>query len=248
MTMTIIEIPIIFEDNDIIVINKPAGLIVNRADTTKDLFTIQHWAEEKIGIDSVKVNETSSEFERRGGVVHRLDKETSGCMILAKNEQSFIALQKQFKSGEVSKTYTFVSHGKIVPAEGIINVPIGRLPWNRMRFGVLPQGREAQTGYKALDYKTLTVGKEEIILTFGEAYPKTGRTHQIRVHMLYLGHPLFADALYAGRKNIKSDRKFLSRHFLHASKISFIHPTVGSRLSFDALLPSELVDFLSLLH
>ena len=246
--MSSIQIPIIFEDNDIIVINKPAGLIVNRADTTKDLITIQHFAEDKIGIDISQVNELSSEFERRGGVVHRLDKETSGCMILAKNEESFTGLQKQFKSGEVSKTYTFLAHGKIVPAEGTINVPIGRLPWNRMRFGVLPQGREAQTEYKALEYKTLTVGREDNILTLGEAYPKTGRTHQIRVHMLYLGFPLFADSLYAGRKNIKSDRKLLGRHFLHASKISFNHPRTGSRLSFEAPLSLELIDFLSLLH
>lgn len=241
-------IPIIFEDNDIIVINKPAGVIVNRADTTKDLFTVQHFAEKKIGIDSTKVNDTSSEFERRGGVVHRLDKETSGCMILAKNERSFVALQKQFKSGEVSKTYTFVSHGKITPTEGLINVPIGRLPWNRMRFGILPQGREAQTEYKVVSYKTLSVGKEEEALTLAEAYPKTGRTHQIRVHMLHIGHPIFADSLYAGRKNIKSDRKLLSRHFLHASKISFNHPVTGIRLSFDAPLSAELVDFLSILH
>lgn len=246
--MTPIQIPIIFEDDDIIVINKPAGLIVNRADTTKDLFTIQHFAEEKIGIDISQVNDLSSEFERRGGVVHRLDKETSGCMILAKNEHSFTNLQKQFKSGEVSKTYTFLAHGKVIPAEGTINVPIGRLPWNRMRFGVLPQGREAQTEYKVLEYKRLTVGREEIVLTLGEAYPKTGRTHQIRVHMLYLGFPLFADSLYAGRKNIKSDRKMLARHFLHASKISFNHPKTSSRLNFESPLSPELIDFLRLLH
>ena len=246
--MTSIHIPIIFEDDDIIIINKPAGLIVNRADTTKDLITIQHFAEEKIGIDISQVTDSSSEFERRGGVVHRLDKETSGCMILAKNESSFIVLQKQFKSGEVSKTYTFLAHGKITPPEGTINVPIGRLPWNRMRFGVLPQGREAQSDYRILEYKTLTVGRDENILTLGEAYPKTGRTHQIRVHMLYLGFPLFADSLYAGRKNIKSDRKILTRHFLHASKISFNHPRTGSRLSFEAPLSPELIDFLKLLH
>ena len=246
--MTSIQIPIIFEDDDIIVINKPAGLIVNRADTTKDLFTIQHFAEEKIGIDVSQVTDASSEFERRGGVVHRLDKETSGCMILAKNENSFTVLQKQFKTGEVSKTYTFLSHGKVTPAEGTINVPIGRLPWNRMRFGVLPQGREAQTEYRVVEYKTLTVGREDHILTLGEAYPKTGRTHQIRVHMLYLGFPLFADSLYAGRKNIKSDKKMLSRHFLHASKISFNHPRTGSRVSFEAPLSPELIDFLKFLH
>jgi 23S rRNA pseudouridine1911/1915/1917 synthase len=246
--MILIQIPIIFEDDDIIVINKPAGLIVNRADTTKDLITIQHFAEEKIGIDISKVTELSSEFERRGGVVHRLDKETSGCMILAKNEMSFIDLQKQFKTGEVSKTYTFLAHGKVAPKEGTINVPIGRLPWNRMRFGVLPQGREAQTEYKILEYKTLTSGKEENILTLGEAYPKTGRTHQIRVHMLYLGFPLFADSLYAGRKTIKSDRKILNRHFLHASKISFNHPRTKSRVFFEAPLSPELIDFLKLLH
>jgi len=238
------NISTIYEDENILVIDKPAGLIVNRADTTKNVETIQQWAEGKIGIDVNKVTNESSEFERRGGIVHRLDKETSGCMIIAKNETSFVNLQGQFKQGLVSKTYVFLSHGKIVPETGEINVPIGRLPWNRMRFGILPAGREAKTQYKVIGYKKLKVEKSEEVFTLAEAYPKTGRTHQIRVHMLHVGHPLFADVLYGGRKNIKSDRQFLSRHFLHASKIEFAHPKNQEMLSFESSMPTELEDFL----
>lgn len=242
-----INIPIIYENENLLVINKPAGLIVNKADTTKNVKTIQEWTEEKIGIDVDKVTNESSEFERRGGIVHRLDKETSGCMIIAKNEESFKNLQSQFKEGLVSKTYLLLAHGKIVPEIGEINVPIGRLPWNRMRFGVLPAGREAKTEYKILGYKTLRVEKNEEVLTLAEAYPKTGRTHQIRVHMLHIGHPLFADVLYGGRKNIVSDRKLLLRHFLHASKISFNDPKNGERIAFEASLPPELIELLQIL-
>lgn len=239
-----INVEIIYEDENLFVINKPAGLIVNRADTAKNVETVQDWAENKIGIDQPRVTSESSEFERRGGIVHRLDKETSGCMIIAKNEESFKNLQAQFKQGLVSKTYLFLAHGKIVPEAGEINVPIGRLPWNRMRFGVLPAGRESKTQYKVLEYKKLKDGKNEEILTLAQAYPKTGRTHQIRVHMLHVGHPLFADSLYGGRKNIKSDRKLLSRHFLHASKISFNNPKNEQEMTFEAPLPEELKSFL----
>lgn len=233
-------IQILFEDDDILVINKPAGAIVNKADTTRYHYTIQEWAEKKINLVPGE-----SDFYKRGGVVHRLDKDTSGALILAKNEESFVAIQAQFKQKEVQKVYRALSHGKVTPPEGEINVPIGRLPWNRMRFGVLPQGRESVTKYKVLHYYLLKDGKREEILSFVELYPKTGRTHQIRVHMQYLGFPLFSDSLYAGRKNIKRDKKVLSRHFLHASKISFIHPKTKKRIDIDAPLSSELSAFLS---
>ncbi len=239
-------IRILYEDQDLIAIDKPAGLVVNRADTTMNQPTVQEWAEEILNIKNKIANrEEGSEFVKRGGVVHRLDKETSGVLIIAKNEESFANLQKQFKEGRVKKTYIALCHGEIKPSEGEINVPIGRLPWNRMRFGVLPQGREARSQYRVLSIQYLVSGKVREALSLVEVYPQTGRTHQIRVHMQYIGHPVFADELYAGRKVSKRDRKILPRHFLHASKISFTHPKTGQSVAFESPLPPELVNFLS---
>ncbi len=234
---------IIFEDDSIIVIDKPAGMIVNRADTTRAYLTVQEWVEKKIG-DALKVKEEESEFQNRGGIVHRLDKETSGILIIAKDEESFTKLQAQFKSREVKKTYIALVHGDLVPGEGEVNVPIGRLPWNRTKFGYLEEGgREARTLYKKLATKKLLRDKVEESVSLVEVYPQTGRTHQIRVHMRYLNHPIFSDELYAGRKMMKKDRKLLARHFLHANKITFTHPKTGEILAFESKLPIDLQDF-----
>lgn len=235
--------PIIFEDDSVIVLNKPAGVIVNNADTSRDVFTVQDYIFSKFpGFKSFENKE--SEFVKRGGIVHRLDKETSGCLMVALNEDVLKNLQMQFKERVVEKEYIALCHGKIVD-EGEINVPIGRLPWNRMRFGVIPQGREAYTKFKVLEYKELDEGKDKEVLSLIKVFPKTGRTHQIRVHLQYAGHPIFADSLYAGRKTIARDRKLLKRHFLHASKISFNHPVTGELLNLEAPLPDELQVFLN---
>src|SRR3989304_1938006 len=246
---------VLFEDSDILVIEKPAGFIVNRADTTVNQPTVQEWAEEILNIKYKRANrKEGSEFVKRGGVVHRLDKETSGILIIAKNEESFENLQRQFKESRVKKTYIALCHGEIKPPEGEVKIPIGRLPWNRMRFGVLPQGREARSKYRVLSIKYLprtdavrglVSNGEREPLSLVEVYPETGRTHQIRVHMQYIGHPVFADELYAGRKVSKRDRKLLPRHFLHASKISFIHPKTGRSMEFESTLPTDLENFLS---
>lgn len=164
--------------------------------------------------------------------------------MLQKNEDAFLELQKQFKNRDTQKTYTALLHGRI-GEEGQINVPIGRLPWNRMRFGVLPQGREAFTEFKVMEYKVYKNGKESEDVSLVEVYPKTGRTHQIRVHFQYLHFPIFADDLYAGRKVKTKDRKVLGRHFLHASKLSINHPKTQERVEFVAPLSPELVDFMS---
>ncbi|MDO8461125.1 MAG: pseudouridine synthase, partial [bacterium] len=118
-----------------------------------------------------------------------------------------------------------------------IRVPVGRLPWNRKRFGVVSGGREAVTKYHVLD-------KKEEQLSILELYPETGRTHQIRVHLKHIGHPIFSDSLYAGRKTARDDRKVLSRMFLHASKISFFHPKTNKLISLENPLPLELKNFL----
>lgn len=221
-------------------------MIVNRADTTKAVVTLQEWIEKEFNIP-FDFSESTSDFAKRGGIVHRLDKETSGAIIIAKNEKSFIHLQKQFKEGGVTKTYLALVHGSVNPPTGEIKLPIGRLPWNRMRFGVFPQGRDSRTLYKVREYKTLEHEKKKETVSLVEVYPKTGRTHQIRVHFQYLHHPLFGDELYAGRKTGAADRLLLPRHFLHASSISFIHPGTNNRVEFNAPLSPELAEFLKTL-
>ena len=251
------EPKIIFEDSDILVLDKPAGMIVNRSDTTVGENTVQDWIEKYIKIPKTKSQipnkpqipnpnvQNDFEFRNRAGIVHRLDKETSGILIVAKNAEAFINLQSQFKERKVKKTYIALVHGKVEPSEGEIDAPVGRLPWNRMRFGVLAKGRESVTKYKVLTikyYVSKDNNKEPFSLL--ELYPETGRTHQIRVHLKYINHPIFADPLYAGRKTSRDDRKTLSRIFLHASKISFAHPQTNQSLSFENPLPDELNKFI----
>ena len=127
-------------------------------------------------------------------------------------------------------------HGRVEPEEGIIKVPVGRLPWNRKRFGVLPGGRPAETAYKVIAYYKL----QSASYTLVEFYPKTGRTHQIRVHSKYMHHPIVSDEFYAGRKTARGDRTWCPRLFLHASKLSFKHPGTSNNVSFEISLPSAL--------
>ncbi|MBA3724020.1 MAG: RluA family pseudouridine synthase [Candidatus Levybacteria bacterium] len=242
------NIVILYEDEDLLVVNKPAGMTVNRATTTKNEITVQDWAEKHIGIqtDGVVENKKFGEegwdpeldFYSRGGIVHRLDKETSGVLILAKNPQAFVKLQKQFHDRTVKKAYVAFAHGSIAPDEGEISVPVGRLPWDKNKFGILPGGKESKTLYKVLKVYLNTKTKEK--LTLVEMYPQSGRTHQIRVHLKYINHPIFADFLYAGRKTSRDDRKVLPRVFLHAAKITFNQPTTEKLLTFEASLPDEL--------
>ena len=246
-------IPIIFEDKDLAVINKPAGITVNRAETTKEQETIQDWAEEKFSIEN-KILEPEQEkkfgeegwdprldFYKRGGIVHRLDKETSGMLIIAKNPDSFVNLQKQFKERQVKKTYVALAHGILSPEVGEIKAPVGRLPWNRSRFGVLPGGKDSVTNYSVKKIYHMQKSSEK--LSYVELYPESGRTHQIRVHLKYINHPIFSDFLYAGRKTARNDRKFLERVFLHAAKISFYLPSNNKEVTFEAPLPDELAFF-----
>jgi len=238
------NIPILYEDEDIVIVDKPAGITVNRAETTKDEITIQDWMEDKLGLPHTKIEvpkESYSKeevFAQRGGLVHRLDKETSGVMILAKHPDALMELLRQFKEREVKKVYQALSHGKIKPEEGEIDVPVGRLPWNRKQFGIIPGGRASKTTYKVLKYYQNTKDKELVSLV--ELYPQSGRTHQIRVHLKYINHPIFADFLYAGRKTSRKDRLLLPRVFLHAAHITFTHPTAGKTVSFVSPLPVEL--------
>lgn len=254
MTLSMQREPTIhFQDNDFIVLSKPSGMTVNRADTTREEITLQDWVEKTFDIvTNPQASQKSTdgtynpeyEFASRAGIVHRLDKETSGIILVAKHVQSFIGLQKQFKERTIHKAYLALAHGNILPAKGEINVPVGRLPFNRTRFGVVAGGREAVSVYTSLKHYTFKSRQGKEILTLVEVYPKTGRTHQIRVHLKYMNHPLVSDPLYAGRKVGRDDRKILPRLFLHAAKITLQHPLSGEVLHFESPLPEELQAFL----
>lgn len=221
---------IIFEDESILVLDKPSGWITNDASTTTTQPVIQTWLRENFKYPLI------GDRERRDGIVHRLDKETSGLLIIAKTISAFENLQSQFKERKVKKTYIALAHGEIEPKEGEISASVGRLPWRRERFGVLPGGREATTDYKVV--KTLETKDEKFSLV--ELYPKTGRTHQIRIHLKFIGHPIVGDYFYAGRKTARDDREWCPRLFLHASCISFFHPETGKEVKFEASLPQDL--------
>ena len=224
---------IIFEDESILVLNKPSGWITNDASTTTTQPVLQTWLRENLKYPLI------GDRERRDGIVHRLDKETSGLLIIAKTISAFENLQSQFKERKVTKTYIALTHGEIELKEGEIVASVGRLPWRRERFGVLPGGREAITKYKVISYHSL-ITDHGSLFTLVELYPKTGRTHQIRIHLKFIGHPIVGDYFYAGRKTAREDRLWCPRLFLHASKISFFHPETGKELTFESELPKDL--------
>jgi len=260
------EIKIIYEDNDILILDKPSGVIVNNSDTTKGEYTIQDYILDKFQIPASRQGGQNSKFKideednfyKRAGIVHRIDKETSGILIVAKNKEAFANLQAQFKERKVEKAYIALVHGHVKAESGEIVVPVGRLPWNRKRFGVLAGGKEAETRYRVISNfppkadqpradKSYTSNKRAEPLTLLELIPKTGRTHQLRVHLKYFNHPIFGDYLYAGRKTSRNDRKILGRVFLHAQKISFFHPKTNKRIIFESKLPIELEKTLELI-
>ncbi|MHB8872000.1 MAG: RluA family pseudouridine synthase [Candidatus Doudnabacteria bacterium] len=227
------EPKIIFEDDSLFVIDKPAGWIVNEAATTKNQPVLQTWLRQ---FDYPLV----SDIDCRHGIVHRLDKETSGVMIVAKEKEAFNKLQAEFKNREVQKTYVALVHGKLTPEEGEIGVPVGRLPWRKDRFGVVAGGRASQTFYKVLQFFPGNNAGHTLV----EFYPKTGRTHQIRIHCKYIGHAIVADEFYAGRKTARNDRVWCPRLFLHAASIRFTHPEGGGVVEFKSELPEDLAGVL----
>ncbi len=240
---------VIFEDNNILVLDKPAGWVVNDAETVKHGLVVQRWLSDHYDF------ETIGDREYRCGIVHRLDKETSGILLIAKTKDAFAELQRQFRERIVEKTYVALVHGKVEPEEGKIEAEVGRLPWRRDRFGVLPGGRDSLTYYKVLhNYSTsvnwipasagMTAGE---IFSLVEFHPKTGRTHQIRIHAKYIGHPIVADDFYAGRKTARNDRKWCPRLFLHAKGILFLDPVKGQKLEFESELPEDLAAILKIL-
>lgn len=251
------EIPVIFEDSEIVVIDKPSGIVCNRAVTVKEE-TLQDWWDLKFATTRVKpspevksdsqiqgLNPCMSDeeyFIERSGLVHRLDRETSGVMVMAKTVGAFVSLLKQFKEHSVKKEYQALTHGYWNAREGEIDLPLARRRDDRKKFGVREDGRESITHYDVIaEYTSWEFPKELKVDDRGYVgfslvsfKPKTGRTHQIRVHAQQMGHPLVGDMDYAGRKRSREDRKWALRVMLQAQKIEFEHPRNGKRISFES--------------
>ncbi len=235
------EIPILFEDDDIVVIDKPSGVVVNRAETVKTE-TVQDWMDTRYKIQDLRfMSEEGTYFQERSGLVHRLDKETSGVMILSKTPQAFVELLRQFKEREVTKTYLALTHGVWKAPAGEITLPLGRMHHNRTRYGVREDGRESTTAYTVQEFwKTWQFPRELHVDDRGYGgfslvtfRPKTGRTHQIRVHAQHVGHPLVGDNLYAGRKRSREDRKWATRVMLSAQSLELVHPVTHERIKWE---------------
>ncbi len=271
-----IEFEILYEDADIVAINKPAGVVVNAAQSAKGE-TVQEWFVRRLlGAPEVAAHtwraQVPSDFDatygapeeifvQRGGLAHRIDKETSGVLLLAKHPGSLVHLLKQFKDRTTQKTYLCATHGILAQKQGMIDFPIGRSPFSRHRFVVSEEGRPAQTEFRvlkevapqlvadrfaeaqpAIDHKQFFQQVEKLYQGFSlvECKPHTGRTHQIRVHLTHLHHPLIADELYLGRKTGRLDRMWCPRHFLHAAQLTFIHPATGKTTTIHAPLTTDL--------
>lgn len=223
------EPKIIFEDEALFVVEKPAGWITNSSSTTTDQPVLQKWLEENFKYP------ISNDQLMRSGIVHRLDKETSGLLLIAKTKEAFESLQDQFKTRKIEKTYIALLHGRL-DKDGRIEALVGRLPWRRDRFGIIPNGRESVSEYKVIKFYPGNNGGHTLV----EFFPKTGRTHQIRIHAKHIGHAIVADEFYAGRKTARNDRKWCPRLFLHAASIKFTHPITEKIMEFKSDLPEEL--------
>lgn len=253
------DLKIIFEDTCFLVLEKETGLVVNRSQSAKGK-TLQDQLADYFGLSKGDLG-----IGERAGIVHRLDKETSGLLVVAKQEDSYFSLTRQFKEREVEKSYLALVHGQ--PAEDSFTsvFPVGRHPKARLHFTILPYGRRARTDFKIwqrLKFKSEIF--EEILRNFPKgrrkflknnayyysllsAKPQTGRTHQIRVHLKSQKHPIVTDSLYA-QKLYKFDLSFCPRLFLHASKLGFHHPETGKWMEFESPLPKDLEHPLSFLE
>ncbi len=232
------EIPldILFEDQYLLVVNKPAGMVVHPAPG--------HAGGTLVNALLAYAPELAASDHERPGIVHRLDRDTSGLILVAKNEKVRRALQRQFKERQVTKAYLALLHGHLQPAWGRIEAPIGRDPRHRQRMAVLPGGREALTEYHVLEQFAHEVGPVAGRYSLVEAQPHTGRTHQIRVHFASIEHPVVADPIYGRRRCTLP----LDRQFLHAWRLSFRHPVARTKTELEAPLPQDLEQVLTLLR
>ncbi len=240
-----IPLDIVFEDKDLIVLNKPAGLVVHpaagHAQGTLVNALLHHCGDSLSGIGGVK----------RPGIVHRLDKDTSGLMLVAKNDHAHNALSAQLSDRTMSRTYQAVVWGMPAPPMGRVYADIDRHPRDRQRMSVRPGGREAATNYKVIEKFGETAALVECRL-------ETGRTHQIRVHMQHIKHPVLGDPLYGAQKTavtaalkkaglkepVMAGIMGFPRQALHAIALEFVHPATGRTRHFEGKLPSDMKDLI----
>ena len=221
----------VYEDSDLLVVNKPKGMVVHPAAGNEDGTLVNallyHCGDSLSGINGVI----------RPGIVHRIDKDTSGLLIVAKNDAAHRSLAEQIKAHSFTREYRAVVYGRI-KADGTVDAPIARHPQERKRMAVVrsPAAREAVTHYFVVRHFT---GFTQLRLRL-----ETGRTHQIRVHMAYIGHPVAGDPVYGPKKVITS----LGGQCLHAGLIGFVHPRTGRYMEFEAPLPPYFTDFLKTLR
>jgi 23S rRNA pseudouridine1911/1915/1917 synthase len=234
-----IPLEIVFEDDHVIVINKPAGLVVHPAAGV--------YSGTLANALAYHFQQLSHAGSMRPGIVHRLDKDTSGLLVVAKTESDHENLADQFRAREVFKSYVALVYGVVKQESGRIEQPIARDPRNRTRMAIVPGGRGALSLYKIRrSYNAFTLLDVEL---------KTGRTHQIRVHLAWLKHPVVGDELYSGGRDnnvqdvqLRAQIRKLHRQFLHAEQLGFRHPQTGEELRFVAPLPPELTHLLEKLE
>ncbi|WP_294122593.1 RluA family pseudouridine synthase [Sphingomonas sp.] len=226
-----IPLPIVFEDEHLLVVDKPAGLVVHPAAGNRDGTLVNallhHCGGSLSGIGGVA----------RPGIVHRIDKDTSGLLVVAKHDKAHEGLARQFAAHSIDRRYLAIVSGVPRQAEGIVDAPLARSPQNRKKIAIVKEGR----GKRAVTHwKRLELLSDAALV---ECRLETGRTHQVRVHMASIGHPLVGDPVYGRGKS--AHRKLLNqldfkRQALHAAHLGFIHPVTKDRLSFDSALPSDM--------
>lgn len=226
-----IPIEIVYEDDSLLVVNKPKGMVVHPAagnmDGTLVNALLYHCRGKLSSINGVI----------RPGIVHRIDKDTSGLLLVAKTDKAHLSLSEQIAAHSCERVYEAVAYGTFRQPNGVVDAPIGRHPVHRKEMCVTVKGgKEAVTHYQALQtYEGFTHLRLQL---------ETGRTHQIRVHMAYIGHPLAGDAVYGPKRVIKT----LEGQCLHAKQIAFTHPETGERMHFDSPLPAYFTRFLNTLR
>jgi 23S rRNA pseudouridine1911/1915/1917 synthase len=226
-----IPLKIVFEDEHLIVVDKPAGLVVHpaagHADGTLVNALLHHCRGKLSGIGGVQ----------RPGIVHRIDRDTSGLLVVAKSDQAHEGLARLFAKHDIERRYLAVAVGHPTPSAGTIATQIGRSTTNRKKMAVLPEGKGKQA---ITHYRTLKQYKEASLI---ECRLETGRTHQVRVHMAHIGHPLIGDSVYNNRRkafNFGPNQSYFDRQALHAVSLGFIHPVTGEKLGFESCLPDDI--------
>jgi len=229
LTPEYIPVPVIYEDDDVIIFDKPAGLVTHPAPGH------EHGTLVNV-VKALRPDVPLLMGGKRPGIVHRLDKDTSGLIVVAKNEEARRYLVQQWQQRDVVKRYIALVHGVIRENEGTIDAPISRDPRNRKRMAVVPNGRPAVTHFRVLErFRDATLLNVQI---------ETGRTHQIRVHMLFIGHPIVGDQTYGKRPF----RIPVARQFLHASYLKFSLPESGRPIEVETALPADLREVLDRLR